>query len=200
MENLFNIPFLISTYGYTGIFTIVFLESGIFFALPGDSLLFTAGLIASTGLISIIKLIPFVFIATFFGSLVGYIIGENIEKLRKYKFWRSVLKDEYIKKASEFFEKYGKWTIVISRFVPIVRTFVPIVAGIAKMNWQNFVKWNLIGSALWATLMPLLGYFLGLVLPESKDYVHYLIYTVIAISLIPILPHFRKKKSVEKSK
>lgn len=200
MENLFNIPFLISTYGYAGVFVIVFLESGIFFALPGDSLLFTAGLLASTGIISVWKLIPLIFVGTFLGSLTGYIIGENIEKLRKYKFWRSVLKEEYIKKASEFFEKYGKWTIVISRFVPIVRTFVPIVAGIAKTNWNNFVKWNLIGSALWATIMPLLGYFLGLVLPESKDYVHYLIYSVIAISLIPIIPHFRKQKQAEKSK
>lgn len=200
MEIIFNIPLLISTYGYVGIFTIVFLESGIFFALPGDSLLFSAGLLASTGIISIWKLIPLIFVGTFLGSLVGYIIGEHIEKLRKYKFWRSVLKEEYIKKASEFFEKYGKWTIVISRFVPIVRTFVPIVAGIAKMNWNNFVKWNLLGSALWAIIMPILGYALGIILPESKDYVHYLIYSVIAISLIPIIPHFWKNKNLGDSK
>lgn len=196
MENLFDISYLITTYGYAGIFTIVFLESGIFFALPGDSLLFSAGLLASTGIISIWKLIPLIFVGTFLGSLMGYIIGEHIEKIRKYKFWCSVLKEEYIKKASEFFEKYGKWTIVISRFVPIVRTFVPIVAGVAKMNWNNFVKWNLLGSALWAIIIPLLGYTLGIILPESKDYVHYLIYSVIAISLIPIIPHFWKNKNL----
>lgn len=198
MQNLFDISYLISTYGYTGIFVIVFLESGIFFALPGDSLLFTAGLLASTGIISILKIIPLIFIASFLGSLTGYIIGENIEKLRMYKFWRTLLKDEYINKAHNFLEKYAKWALIISRFVPIVRTFVPMVAGIAKMNWRSFVKWNLVGSALWATAMTAIGYFLGVILPQSKDYVHYLIYTVILISLIPIIPHFWKwKKGAE---
>lgn len=200
MENIFDISYLITVYGYVGVFIVVFLESGIFFALPGDSLLFTAGLLASTGIISILKIIPLVFIASFLGSLTGYIIGENIEKLRIYKFWRTILKDEYIEKAHDFFEKYAKWALILSRFIPIVRTFVPMVAGIAKMNWKSFVKWNLIGSALWATVMTGLGYFLGVVLPQSKDYVHYLIYTVVVISLIPIIPHFWKRKKGGESK
>ncbi|OGI63502.1 hypothetical protein A2914_02645 [Candidatus Nomurabacteria bacterium RIFCSPLOWO2_01_FULL_41_21] len=191
MLEIFDIPSLIATYGYLGVGIIVFLESGIFFALPGDSLLFTAGILASADLISISLIIPVIFFSTFFGSVVGYHIGVYIEKLRHYRILKSILKTEHIEKAGIFFKKHGKITMLISRFVPIVRTFVPIVAGIAKMNYNSFLKWNLFGSFLWANIMTLLGYFLGKIMPGVIDYAHYFIIGVVLVSLIPL---FLKKK------
>ncbi|MFZ1019620.1 MAG: DedA family protein, partial [Minisyncoccia bacterium] len=129
MTHLFDITYLITTYGYLGIFVIIFLESGLFFALPGDSLLFTAGLLASVYGFNLSFLIFIIFLATFLGGLGGYEIGVYLEKLRTFSFFRKILKQEHINKAHQFFIKYGKSAIVFSRFVPVVRTFTPIVAG-----------------------------------------------------------------------
>lgn len=200
MLELFDIPNLITTYGYTGIFIIVFLESGIFFALPGDSLLFTAGLLAISGFLNLFKLIPVIFIATFLGGLVGYYIGEHIQKLRRYKFFRKVLKEEHINYAHDFFEKHGKFAIIISRFLPIVRTFLPIAAGISKMNYLKFINYSLVSSAIWSTSVTLVGYFLGIVFPQIKNYLHYLIFIVIFISLIPALIEVYRKYRPKKEK
>src|SRR3990167_6639024 len=158
MTQLFDIPYLITTYGYLGIFIIVFLESGIFFALPGDSLLFTAGLFAAVFGLQIYFLIPLIFFATFFGGIAGYEIGANLERLKRFSFFRKILKEEHILKTHEFFDRHGKFTIIFSRFVPIVRTFVPIVAGVARMPYKLFVKYSLTSSLLWSTIVTLLGY------------------------------------------
>ncbi len=199
MLELFDIPNLITTYGYTGIFIIVFLESGIFFALPGDSLLFTAGILAIAGFLNLFKLIPVIFVATFLGAIVGYYIGEHIEKLRRYKFFRRILKEEHITYAHEFFEKHGKFAILISRFLPIVRTFLPIAAGISKMNYIKFINYSLVSSAIWSTTVTLAGYFLGIIFPQIKNYLHYLIFSVIFISLIPALIEFYRKYKIKKA-
>jgi len=193
MHELFDITGLISTYGYVGIFIIVFLESGIFFALPGDSLLFTAGMVASAHVLSIYKLIPLIFISTFTGALVGYEIGLRLDALHKYKFWRKLLKKEHLEKTSKFFDKYGRFTVIISRFVPIVRTFVPIVAGLIKMNYKKFLKYTLISSTLWSTTVTLVGYFVGRIIPEAKDYLSLLIVIVVVLSLLPIAWKLIKK-------
>ena len=168
MENLFDITGLISSYGYIGIFIIVLLESGIFFALPVDSLLFTAGMVASAHVLSIYKLIPLIFVSTFLGALAGYEIGTHLDKLEKYKFWRKIIRREHLEKTKKFFDKYGRFTIIISRFVPIVRTFVPIVAGLIKMNYRKFLEYTLISSILWSTSVTLVGYFVGRIIPEAK--------------------------------
>jgi len=195
MLELFNIPYLITTYGYIGIFSIVFLESGIFFALPGDSLLFTAGLLASTTYLKLYLLIPLVFVGTFLGGIVGYYIGVHIERLRKYSFLNKILKEEYINKAHEFFVRYGKSAILFSRFVPIVRTFTPIVAGIAKMDYKLFIKYSLMSSLLWSTIVTLAGYFLGQIFPQIKDYMSVVIILVVLVSLLPgVVEMMRKKK------
>jgi membrane-associated protein len=195
MVELFNISNLITNYGYIGVFSIVFLESGIFFALPGDSLLFTAGLLASTGYLNLFILIPGTFVATFFGGIVGYYIGVHIDRLRKYNFFNRILKEEYIKKAHEFFEKYGRSAILFSRFVPIVRTFTPIVAGIAEMDYKAFLKYSLISSVLWSTTVTLVGFFLGRIFPQIEHYMSYVIILVVVLSLLPaVIEMFRKKK------
>ncbi len=194
MDLLFDIQNLISVYGYAGIFVIVFLESGIFFALPGDSLLFTAGLVAVTGHLNIFYLIPLVFIATFFGGILGYYVGVYLERLRKFKFFRSILKKEYIDKAHLFLEKHGHLAIVLARFVPVVRTFMPTVAGVANMDFRKYILYNFIGSTIWSVGVISVGYFLGSIFPELKDHLEWLIFVVIFVSCLPILGSFLKKK------
>src|SRR3989344_5436872 len=194
MMNVFDIPNIISTYGYWGIFIIVFLESGIFFALPGDSLLFTAGLLASVLELNLFFLITLIFVATFLGGVIGYEIGRHIERLKKFSFFRKILKEEHLNKTHEFFEKYGRMTIIISRFVVIARTFVPIVAGIARMKYSSFIKYSLISSLLWSVSMTLLGYFLGQIFPHIKDYMSFIIVLIVVLSILPMIWEMRRKQ------
>lgn len=184
---LLNIPHLLAHHGYWGVFIIVFLESGIFFPLPGDSLLFTAGLLSTTFKFKLLFLIPIIFLATFLGAVVGYIIGVYLEQLHKYAFFRKILRKDYIHRAHEFFERHGQSTIIISRFVAVVRTFVPIVAGIARMNFRKFVSYSIVGSALWATVVTTLGYYLGKKFPWLAHYISLLAIGVVLASVIPLV-------------
>jgi membrane-associated protein len=199
LETIFDVEHLLSTYGYIGIFLIVFLESGIFFLLPGDSLLFTAGLFASVSGLSIFYLVPLVFIATFSGGIVGYHLGTYIERLHAYPFFRRILSPEHIAEAHRFFERHGRYAIIISRFVPLMRTFAPIAAGIAQMPRPLFVRYSFISSALWSLSITLLGYFLGVAVPEIKDYLSLVVIAIVVVSLLPVLwqwlLHRRQKRS-----
>jgi len=186
MADLFNIPHLLSTYGYLGIFVIVFLESGIFFALPGDSLLFTAGLLASGIGFNLFILVPLIFVATLLGGIAGYFIGVYLEHLHRYPLLKKIIRDEHIATARDFFDRRGRLAIILSRFVPLVRTFVPIVAGIARMRFGLFLRYSIISSLLWATIVTLAGYFLGMEFPHLHDYLSYIILAVILGSVIPI--------------
>ncbi len=186
MDILFDVENLLRTYSYFGVFVIVFLESGIFFALPGDSLLFTAGLLASASNLNLFILIPAIFVATFCGGLVGYQIGMYLESFHRYKFFRKILKPEYIAKAHEFFEEHGKAAIMMSRFVPLMRTFAPIAAGIAKMPWLKFVRYSFVSSLLWSVSITLLGYFLGQAFPQITEYLPFFIIGIVGVSLLPI--------------
>jgi len=192
--HIFDITYLLTTYGYLGIFIVIFLESGLLFALPGDSLLFTSGLLVAVLGLKLPILIGVIFLATFLGGLAGYEIGTYIEKLRKFSFFRLILKDKYINQAHDFFMKYGKMAIVFSRFVPIIRTFTPIVAGIARVPYKFFIKYSLISSIAWATTMTLIGYFLGRLFPVIKDYLWVVAILVVMVSLVPILIQILKKK------
>ncbi|MDR3519948.1 MAG: DedA family protein [Candidatus Pacebacteria bacterium] len=194
MTHLFDITYLLTTYGYLGIFIIIFLESGLFFALPGDSLLFTAGLLVAVLGLKLPVLIFVIFLATFLGGVMGYEIGIYLDKLRKFSFFRLILKDEYIEKTHKFFEKYGRLTIIFSRFVPIIRTFTPIVAGIAEVPYKFFIKYSLISSIAWATIITLLGYFLGRMFPIIKDYLWVVAILVVLVSLVPILIQVLKER------
>ena len=187
MPHLFNIEFLITSYGYLGVFIVVFLESSIFFALPGDSLLFTVGILASSGFLNIFLLIFGIFCSTFLGGIFGYYIGINLEKLRRFSFWRRILKEEHINKTHNFFEKHGKSAVILSRFVPIVRTFTPVVAGVAKMNYVSFIKYSLVGSTLWSVTITSAGYLLGENFPFIKNYMPLAILLVVFLSILPIV-------------
>ena len=190
MLHLFDIPNIINTYGYLGIFIIIFLESGLFFALPGDSLLFTAGLFVSVYNFNLFLLIFIIFLATFLGGAMGYELGVYLEKLRKFSFFKIILKQEHINNAHKFFEKYGKFALIFSRFVPIVRTFTPIVAGIAYVPYKFFIKYNLISSILWSVIVTLSGYFLGRIFPQLKDYLWVIAILVVLVSVLPIIFEF----------
>ena len=194
MLELFNIPHLLTTYGYLGVGIIVFLESGIFFPLPGDSLLFTAGVLASTGYLKIYILVPLIFVSTFLGGIAGYYMGVHLERLRRYSFFAKILREDHVDKAHQFFVKHGKIAVVFSRFVPIVRTFTPIVAGVVKMDYNTFLKYSFLGSILWSTVVTFSGYFLGQIFPQIKDYMPVIILAVVLASFLPVIVEIFKKK------
>lgn len=195
MLHLFNIPHLILTYGYIGVFVIAFLESGVFFMLPGDSLLFTAGLLAATtGFFSLWLLIPMIIVASFLGGMAGYIIGIYIEKLHKYQFFRTILSPEHIMAAHRFFEKYGIPALILSRFVPIVRTFTPIAAGVALMDKKKFLTWSFVGAIVWSLSITLAGFFLGHVFPQIQNYLTPAIVIIILLSIVPGVYHWYRSR------
>lgn len=185
----------IRLYGYAGLFGITFLESSFFFPLPGDSLLFTAGLVATRHYLNIYVLIPLFFTATFTGALFGYWIGENIHRLNKYSWFRKLVPEKHLKTVHEFFEKYGKTAILFARFVPIVRTFAPIGAGIGGMKYSDFIKYNIVGAALWSGSMTLTGFYLGRTFPQIQNYLSLIVVLVVIVSTLPGLLHFRKRKN-----
>jgi len=176
-----------------GVFAIVFLESCLVFFLPGDALLFTAGYLAS-GPSSVpeslhLPLIPLmlgIFVAAVAGNQVGYIIGVKVGPALFNRPNSRFFRRDNVDKAQEFFDRYGPKTIVLARFVPVVRTFAPMIAGMSRMRYRVFVTYNIIGGAAWAFGVTLLGYFLGQV-PAIANHVELAIVAVVAISLIPIV-------------
>ncbi|BAY13350.1 DedA family protein [Calothrix sp. NIES-2098] len=189
----FDLPALIKSLGYFGVWGIIFAESGLLigFFLPGDSLLFTAGFVASQQLLNIWILIIGAFICAVLGDNVGYTTG--------YRFGRKLFSKEdswlfhkkHIYKTQSFYQKHGKKTIVLARFVPIVRTFAPIVAGIGAMHYRTFMSYNLIGGFLWTFGITFLGFFLGKSLPAEQvdKYLLPIIGLIIVISLLPSIIH-----------
>ncbi len=194
MHQLFDLTYIITEYGYLAILIIVFLESGIFFPLPGDSLLFTAGLLAPTLGYNIIFLAFSIFIVAFFGGVAGYYIGTKLDFLYRYSFFRKIFKKKYTDDAHNFLEKHGLSAMLLSRFIPVVRTFLPIVAGMVRMKYTDFIKYSLLGSAVWSSVFVFGGYFLGEAFPQIQEYLLYVIIIIVILSLLPALRHFWKKK------
>ena len=185
---------LISTFGLIGLFVIIFAESGLLigFFLPGDSLLFVAGAVAA-GVIedldvtfNIWVLLIGVFLAAVAGDQVGYLFGRKVGPSLFRRPDSKLFRQEYVDKAQEFFERNGPRAIVMARFVPIVRTFCPIVAGIGRMPYATFVRYNVVGGLLWGVGVTLLGYFFGQI-DVVKNNIEVAIIGVIAISLIPMV-------------
>jgi membrane-associated protein len=175
--------------GLIGLFAIVFAESGLFFGffLPGDSLLFTAGLLSSQGHLAPLPVILVgCFVAAVAGDQVGYVFGARVGPSLFRRPDSRVFKQEYVEKARAFFERHGSKTIVLARFVPIVRTFAPILAGVGEMQYRTFVTFNLIGGLLWAVGVTTLGYVLGETAPWVEEYLLLVIAVIIALSLIPV--------------
>src|SRR5262245_20155690 len=154
---------LLRSFGTIGLFLIIFAESGLLigFFLPGDSLLFTAGLFAAKGDLNIVVILVGCFISAVAGDQVGYAFGRRVGPSIFSRPNSKLFKQEYVQRADEFFESHGAKTIVLARFVPVVRTFAPILAGVGTMKYRTFVTYNVIGGFLWAVGVTSLGYFLG---------------------------------------
>ena len=184
---LTDVQGLISWGGLTLICVIVFVETGLFvgFFLPGDSLLVTAGIFAAAGYLDLPWLLLLASACAVAGDQVGYFIGRKAGKALYSRPDSRFLKRKHLERTRAFYEKYGAKTIVLARFVPIVRTFAPAVAGAAEMNYRRFVTFNVCGGILWIFSTTLLGYSLGAVIPDIQRYIHWVIAVVIILSILP---------------
>ncbi|WP_238009153.1 VTT domain-containing protein [Dactylosporangium sp. AC04546] len=182
---------LISTFGVLGILAIVFAESGLLigFFLPGDSLLFTTGLLVAGGQYLHLPLwlvIVLVVAAAIAGDQVGYVFGRRVGPALFRRPNSRLFRQENLTKAQEFFDRYGARSIVLARFVPIVRTFTPIVAGASRMHYRTFVLYNVIGGAAWGTGVTLLGYYLGQI-EFVKSNIELILIGIVVLSVVPIV-------------
>ncbi len=180
---------------YALLFGVIFAETGFVVTpfLPGDSLLFAAGAIAALGSLSVWVLIMLLFVAAILGDAVNYWIGnffgQKIVDNPKIK----IINQEHIDKTQQFYKKYGGKTIILARFVPIVRTFAPFVAGVGKMEYKKFFTYNIVGGFMWVTLFTSLGFFFGN-LKFIQENFHYAVFVIIFLSLIPVIYEYIQHK------
>ncbi|MFA6458910.1 MAG: DedA family protein [Candidatus Paceibacterota bacterium] len=194
--NLINPETIIKTLGTVGVITVVFMETGLFFGffLPGDSLLFTAGFLASQGYVSFPWLLIGTFIAAVAGDSVGYAFGKKVGPALFTREESVFFNKKHVARAQHFYEKYGKKTIVLARFVPIVRTFAPIMAGIGSMPYSTFLAYNVAGGFLWTWLMLWLGYGLGTLIPDPDRFVLPIVVVIILVSAAAPLKEIWKNR------
>lgn len=193
-----DIASLVKSAGYLGLFAIIFAESGLFVGafLPGDSLLFTAGFLASQGFFNIYYLSILMFIAAVLGDSVGYTFGHRVGKKLFNKEDSIFFHKKHLVRAQKFYEKHGGKTVTIARFLPIVRTFAPIVAGIGDMPYKKFLMYNVLGAFLWAVCLPFAGFFLGNLIPSVDKYLLPIIVLIVIASVLPSVIHImRENKS-----
>ena len=197
----FDLPYIIQTVGVLGLFFIIFAESGLFFGffLPGDSLLVTAGLLASQGYFQILVLGFLLMFAAILGDSVGYWFGKKVGPSIFKREDSLLFKKSHLTKAHKFYENHGGKTIILARFIPIVRTFAPIVAGAAGMDYKNFISFNIIGGIGWVWGMLLLGYFLGSAIPNVDTYLFPIIFLIVLLSILPgIIEVIKSRKGGKK--
>jgi membrane-associated protein len=193
---MFDLVALIKAAGYLGLFGIIFAESGLFigFFLPGDSLLFTAGFLASQGFLDIYLLVPLLFVAAVLGDSVGYTFGHRLGPRIFTKQDSLLFHEKHLMRSKLFFEKHGGKTIILARFLPVVRTFAPILAGVGKMKYAEFLSYNIIGALLWAVGVTVSGYYLGNTIPGIDQYLIPIILGIIIITSSPTLIHIWRDK------
>lgn len=180
---------IIKAVGLIGIIFIIFAETGLFFGFffPGDSLLFSVGILASQGIFNIYYVLFFCVIAAILGDNVGYWSGKKYGRKLFERDAGFFFKKQRIYDAEKFYEKHGKYTILIARFFPIIRTFAPIVAGIGKMNYGIFIFYNIFGGILWVTSVTLIGYFLGGMINNPDRYIIPIALIITFVSLTPVI-------------
>lgn len=184
---MLDITSFIRSAGYVGVGAVVFAESGLLVGafLPGDSLLFTAGLLASQGHLAILPLVGVTALAAILGDSTGYWFGKKFGRsifTRKESF---LLTPDHIARAEHFFARWGKPTLILARFTPVVRTLTPILAGIGSMRYRTFLSYNVIGGVLWGIGMPLFGYALGNAVPNIDRYLVPILVLIIFLSMTP---------------
>ena len=195
---MFDLISLIKAAGYFGVFGIVFAESGLFigFFFPGDSLLFTAGFLASQDFLNIWVLAIGSFVCAVAGDSVGYAFGRRVGPAifkRENSFW---FHRDHLERARRFYERHGGKTIILARFMPIVRTFAPIIAGVGVMRYPKFFTYNVIGGFLWAVGLSTLGYTLGNTIPNVDRYLLPIIALIIFLSVLPSAIHILRDKTM----
>jgi len=196
ISNLIDPQTIIHTLGIIGVIAIIFLETGAFFGFffPGDSLLFTAGFFASQGYLPMAWLLVGAFVAAILGDSLGYAFGKKVGPTIFSKDDSVFFNKKNILKAENFYKKYGKKTIILARFMPVIRTFAPIVAGVGNMDYKTFISYNVIGAFLWTWMMIWLGYGLGSLIPNPDRYVIPVVVVIIIVSVLPALRELLKAK------
>ena len=186
---------LLETFGVIGLFAVVFAETGLLigFFLPGDSLLVLAGLVCAVGAqsnldihLNLAVVLVGLFVSAAAGAQTGYLIGLKAGPALFRRPDSRLFKHEYVEKAQHYFDKYGPKTIVVARFIPIVRTFANPMAGVGRMPARSFTTYNLVGAALWAVGVTMIGFVLGKTIPSAEDHLLVIEGVIIALSLIPI--------------
>ncbi|MBO9700708.1 MAG: VTT domain-containing protein [Sporocytophaga sp.] len=190
--------------GVTLILLVVFIENGLFFGffLPGDTLLFTTGIFCATGILntSILLLLGTISLSAVLGNLAGYAFGKKMGEALLSRKDTLLFKKKYVMAAEAFFIKYGGLALVMGRFLPIIRTFAPIFAGVVKFDFKKFLTYNIIGGILWVFSMLLLGYFLGRMFPQIKEHLELFIGGIVVITWIPVIKtYLTERRKVKKA-
>jgi membrane-associated protein len=197
LEHLYNVRGLIEWGGTLMVCAIIFVETGLFvgFFLPGDSLLVTAGVFAGAGHLQLAWLLSLVALCAIAGDQLGYWIGRKTGEGLYRRQDSLIFKKRHLERAHEFYERHGAKTVIIARFIPIIRTFCPPVAGAAKMTYKRYLLYDIAGGILWVWGMVLLGYTLGRTIPNVDKRIHYIIAAVIVLSFVPAAYHAWKSRS-----
>lgn len=206
-KHLIHLDFewIVETYGtavYVVLFLVIFIETGLIIMpfLPGDSLLFTAGIFAASGQLNLFYLLVLLSVAAILGDNVNYWVGRRVG-LRVFNWkikGRQLVKESYLQQTETFFEKRGVFAIIMARFVPIVRTFTPFAAGVGKMNYRKFLTFDIIGGLLWICSMTIAGYFLGNI-PWIRENNEKVVLIIVFISVLPMLISILKSKLAKKN-
>jgi membrane-associated protein len=196
LHRLGDVEGIIRWGGYFALAGIVFSETGLMvgFFLPGDSLLVTAGLFAAKGVLNIAILIPMLICCAVAGNATGYLIGRTIGPRLFKKEDSFLFKKKHLIKTQQFYEKHGGKTIILAQFIPVLRTFAPVVAGIAQMQYRKFFSFNVIGAVSWIASMLLIGYALLKMFPGVEKHIHLVILIVIFLSMLPGIIEFARAK------
>jgi membrane-associated protein len=196
--NWLDPDYLIGTFGLAGVLVVVFAESGLLigFFLPGDSLLFTTGLLVTAGTLDtpLWLVCVLVALAAVIGDQVGFLFGRKVGPSLFRRPDSKLFKQENVEKAHEFFEKYGPKSLVLARFVPVVRTFTPIIAGVSRMNYRSFITFNVIGGTLWGVGVTLLGAALGKI-EFVNQHIELILVAVVLLSVVPIAIEFLRARA-----
>jgi membrane-associated protein len=201
-SRLHDVEAIVKWGGLAMICAIIFAETGLMigFFLPGDSLLVTAGIFAAAGHLNVYSMTILVSLCAVVGDQLGYFIGQKTGPALFTKEDSLLFKRSHVLRAQAFYEKYGAKTIVIARFVPVVRTFAPVVAGVGQMHYRRFVTYNVFGGILWVVSMVLTGYVVGTAVPNINEHIHSVIAAVIFLSILPaIIEVLRARRNKSKS-
>ncbi len=195
MLQYFDISQWVATLGYVGLFFIIFVETGLFFGffLPGDSLVVASGFLASQGVLNIWILVPLFVVTAFLGYALAYWFGKALGGWMLKRKDGVLFKRRYLEEARVFYTKHGPLALVVGRLIPIIRTFVPVAAGLARMPYRRYMFWNLVGAVLWGGVLCVFGYVLGLVIPNAKHYILPFVVVIIGLSLIPAIWHILRR-------